>query len=94
MNDPSADFNRKVFNIFDAGRCSRSTSPSNSCEEGAGAIYRGQEVFNFNEFDISAFRVHDLRRTETSVPARAALPQHAQRRRPLGDSHDGHRHRR
>jgi len=55
MNDPmAAGFNRKVFNIFDAWEVFAVNSRHNDCEEDAkAAIYRGQEVFNFNEFDIS-----------------------------------------
>jgi len=57
MNDPMSTtvaFNRKVFNIYDAWEVFAVNGRSNDCEQDAkAAIYRGQEVFNFNEFDIS-----------------------------------------
>jgi hypothetical protein len=56
MNDPAtpATFNRKVFNIFDAWEVFAVNRRHNDCEEDAkAAIYRGQEIFNFLEFDIS-----------------------------------------
>jgi hypothetical protein len=55
MNDPMAPgFNPKVFNIFDAWEVFAVNSRHNDCEEDAkAAIYRGQEVFNFNQFTIS-----------------------------------------
>jgi cytochrome c peroxidase len=55
MNDPAtAAFNRKVFNIFDAWEVFAVNGRHNDCAGDAkAAIYRGQEVFNFNEFTIS-----------------------------------------
>jgi len=57
MNDPvlsPATFNRKVFNIYDAWEVFAVNGHHDDCEQDAkAAIYRGQEVFNFNEFDIS-----------------------------------------
>jgi len=54
MNDPAtAAFSRKVFNIFDAWEV-YAVNRHNDCEGDArAAIYRGQEIFNFNEFTIS-----------------------------------------
>jgi cytochrome c peroxidase len=54
MNDPAtAAFNRKVFNIFDAWEV-YAVNRHNDCQGDArAAIYRGQEIFNFNEFTIS-----------------------------------------
>ena len=71
MNDPTLPgFNRKVFNIFDAWEVfAVNGKHSNDCEEDAkAAIYRGQEVFNFNEFVISGVPgFTDLSGTETPV---------------------------
>lgn len=55
MNDPAAPgFNRKVFDIFDAWETFDVNDNHGDCVAQARAqIYRGQEVFNFNEFDIS-----------------------------------------
>jgi hypothetical protein len=57
MNDPvlaPATFNRKVFNIYDAWEVFAVNSPNGDCaQEAKAAIFRGQEVFNFTEFDIS-----------------------------------------
>jgi len=57
MNDPMATpstFNPKVFNIYDAWEVFAVNSPHGDCEQEAKAsIFRGQEVFNFNQFDIS-----------------------------------------
>jgi len=54
MNDPATPaFTRKVFNIFDAWEV-YAVNHHNDCEGDArAAIYRGQEIFNFNEFTIS-----------------------------------------
>jgi cytochrome c peroxidase len=57
MNDPigsPATFNRKVFNIYDAWAPYAVNNRHNDCEGDAkAAIYRGQEIFNFLEFDIT-----------------------------------------
>jgi cytochrome c peroxidase len=55
MNDPMAPgFNPKVFNIFDAWEVFAVNGRQNDCEQDAkAAIYRGQEIFNFNQFTIS-----------------------------------------
>jgi hypothetical protein len=55
MNDPATPaFNRKVFNIFDAWETYAVNHRRNDCVgEARAAIYRGQEIFNYNEFDIS-----------------------------------------
>jgi hypothetical protein len=57
MNDPilsPATFSRKVFNIYDAWEVFAVNSPHGDCEQEAkAAIFRGQEIFNFTEFDIS-----------------------------------------
>ena len=55
MNDPmQPGFNPKVFNIFDAWEVFAVNSRHNDCEQDAkAAIYRGQEIFNFNQFTIS-----------------------------------------
>jgi cytochrome c peroxidase len=55
MNDPmQPGFNPKVFNIFDAWEVFAVNGGQNDCEQDAkAAIYRGQEVFNFNQFTIS-----------------------------------------
>ena len=57
MNDPigsPATFNRKVFNIYDAWETFAVNGRHNDCEQDAkAAIYRGQEIFNFLEFDIT-----------------------------------------
>jgi cytochrome c peroxidase len=70
MNDPmAAGFSRKVFNIFDAWEVFAVNSRHNDCEEDAkAAIYRGQEIFNFNEFVISGVPgFTDLSGTETPI---------------------------
>jgi len=55
MNDPAtASFSRKVFNIFDAWEVYAVNGRHNDCEGDArAAIFRGQEIFNFLEFEIS-----------------------------------------
>jgi len=55
MNDPATPtFDRKVFNIFDAWETYAVNHRRNDCVGDArAAIYRGQEIFNYNEFDIS-----------------------------------------
>jgi cytochrome c peroxidase len=55
MNDPATPaFNPKVFNIFDAWETYAVNRDKTDCVAKArAAIYRGQEVFNFNRFDIS-----------------------------------------
>ena len=57
MNDPilsPATFNRKVFNIYDAWEVFAVNGRHNDCQQDAkAAIYRGQEIFNFLEFDIT-----------------------------------------
>jgi hypothetical protein len=55
MNDPmQPGFNPKVFNIFDAWEVFAVNGRHNDCEQDAkAAIYRGQEIFNFNQFVIS-----------------------------------------
>ena len=57
MNDPigsPATFNRKVFNIYDAWAVYAADDRHNDCEQDAkAAIYRGQEIFNFLEFNIT-----------------------------------------
>ena len=70
MNDPTlAGFNPKVFNIFDAWEVYAVNNHHNDCEQDAkAAIYRGQEVFNFNQFVISGVPgFTDLSGTETPV---------------------------
>jgi cytochrome c peroxidase len=54
MNDPAtAAFTRKAFDIFDAWEV-YAVNRHNDCQGDArAAIYRGQEIFNFNEFTIS-----------------------------------------
>ena len=55
MNDPALPgFNPKVFNIFDAWETFAVNARHGDCQADArAAIYRGQEVFNFNQFQIS-----------------------------------------
>jgi cytochrome c peroxidase len=55
MNDPAvAGFNPKVFNIYDAWETYAVNGRHNDCTADAkAAIYRGQEIFNFNQFTIS-----------------------------------------
>jgi cytochrome c peroxidase len=55
MNDPMAPgFTPKVFDLFDAWEVFAVNNRRNDCEQDAkAAIYRGQEVFNFNQFTIS-----------------------------------------
>jgi hypothetical protein len=55
MNDPAQPgFNPKVFNIFDAWETFAVNARHGDCQADArAAIYRGQEVFNFNQFQIS-----------------------------------------
>ena len=55
MNDPmQPGFNPKVFNIFDAWEVFAVNGRHNDCDQDAkAAIYRGQEIFNFNQFTIS-----------------------------------------
>lgn len=55
MNDPAvAGFNPKVFNIFDAWETYAVNNHHGDCQADArAAIFRGQEVFNFNQFQIS-----------------------------------------
>jgi len=56
MNDPAvAGFNPKVFNIFDAWETyAVNHHPDDDSQADArAAIFRGQEVFNFNQFQIS-----------------------------------------
>jgi hypothetical protein len=55
MNDPAQPgFNPKVFNIFDAWETYAVNARHGYCQADArAAIYRGQEVFNFNQFQIS-----------------------------------------
>jgi hypothetical protein len=70
MNDPMAPgFNAKVFNIFDAWEVFAVNSRHNDCEEDAkAAIYRGQEVFNFNQFTIGGVPgFTDLSGTDVSI---------------------------
>jgi hypothetical protein len=49
---------RKVFNIFDAWAVYANDDDchGNKRDEARGAIYRGQEIFNFHEFTISGVR--------------------------------------
>ena len=93
MNDPAtAAFSRKVFNIFDAWEV-YAVKRHNDCEGDAhAAIYRGQEIFNFNEFDDQR-RAGVQRRPWPADHDRHLqhLPQHAQRGWPLRDPDDGHR---
>jgi hypothetical protein len=70
MNDPMAPgFNRKVFNIFDAWEVFAVNGHHNDCDgEAKASIYRGQEIFNFNEFVISGVPgFTDLSGTETPI---------------------------
>jgi cytochrome c peroxidase len=55
MNDPAtAAFNPKVFNLFDAWETYAVNNHHGDCQADArAAIFRGQEVFNFNQFQIS-----------------------------------------
>ena len=55
MNDPATPaFNPKVFNLFDAWETYAVNNRHNDCQGDArAAIFRGQEVFNFNQFQIS-----------------------------------------
>ena len=83
MNDPIASptaFNRKVFSIFDAWAVYADDNDchGNKRDEARGAIYRGQEIFNNNEFDITRrHRVQRRRRPGALRRHLQQLPQHA-----------------
>ena len=69
MNDPTQPgFNPKVFNIFDAWETFAVNRGGDCQADARAAIFRGQEVFNFNEFDISNVPgFTDLSGTEVTV---------------------------
>jgi cytochrome c peroxidase len=53
-NDPQRPFSRKVFDIFDSWVAYKDVSPLRDRKGAArGAIYRGQELFNNFEFNVS-----------------------------------------
>jgi cytochrome c peroxidase len=60
-NDPTGrPFSRKVFDIFDAWAAfnagNSGSGSSSDRDRRRGAIYRGQEIFNFHQFPISGVR--------------------------------------
>ena len=86
---------RKVFNIFDAWAVFADDDKchGNKRDEARGAIYRGQEVFNNNQFVISG--VNGFNNVagigEPYVGTCSSCHNVPERRRPRGHPHDGHR---
>jgi len=92
MNDPTQPgFNAKVFNIFDAWEVYAVNNHHNDCEQDAkAAIYRGQEVFNFNQFVISGVPgFTDLSGTETPVTGTCSTCHNTTAWRPARFDHSG-----